>query len=78
MLWATDPLAMWREGVGNSKDKGHMSKLVRAEAPLSKRGRGNRLASAIGNPKHGENSSRSPILEAPFKGREIVAYDDIL
>jgi len=55
-----------------------MSKLVRAEAPLSKRGRGNRLASAIGNPKHGENSSRSPVLEVPFKGREIVAYDDIL
>jgi len=80
VLWATDPLAMWREGVGNSKDKGNMSKLVRAEAPLSKHGRGNRLASAaIGNTKRGENSSgSSSVLEVPFKGREIVAYDDIL
>ncbi|XP_027361320.1 uncharacterized protein At1g27050 [Abrus precatorius] len=79
VLWATDPLAMWREGVGNNKDKGSMSKLVRAEVPLSKHGRGNRLASAIGNTKRSEDSSSSTsVLEVPFRGREIVAYDDIL
>jgi len=77
-LWATDPLAMWREGVGNSRDKSSMSKLVRAEVPLSKHGRGNRLSSAIGNTKRSEDSSGSSVLEVPFKGREIVAYDDIL
>ncbi|KAK7309561.1 hypothetical protein RJT34_06391 [Clitoria ternatea] len=78
VLWATDPLAMWREGVGNNKDKGSMSKLVRGELPLSKHGRGNRLASAIANTKRGEDSSGSSVLEVPFRGREIVAYDDIL
>ncbi|KAJ1423584.1 RNA-binding domain superfamily [Sesbania bispinosa] len=75
VLWATDPLAMWREGVGNNKDKGSISKLVRAEVPLSRHGRGNRLASAIGTTKSNEDSS---VLEVPFRGREIVAYDDIL
>ncbi|KAI9111771.1 hypothetical protein K1719_017461 [Acacia pycnantha] len=72
VLWATDPLAMWREGVGNSnKEKGSRSKLVRADIPLSRHGRGNKLASAIVNPKNNEPSS-------PFRAREIVAYDDIL
>ncbi|MED6206698.1 hypothetical protein PIB30_029311 [Stylosanthes scabra] len=29
VLWATDPLAMWREGIGNNKkDNGSMSKLA--------------------------------------------------
>lgn len=78
MLWATDPLAMWREGIGNNKDKGSMSKLVRAEVPLRKHGRGNRLASATGNAKSSEDSSGSSVLQVPFRGREIVAYDDIL
>lgn len=55
-----------------------MSKLVRAEVPLSKHGRGNRLASPIGNTKLSEASSGSSVLEVSFKGREIVAYDDIL
>ncbi|KAK7274715.1 hypothetical protein RIF29_15812 [Crotalaria pallida] len=78
VLWATDPLAMWREGVGNNKDKESMSKLVRAEVPLSKHGRGNRLASAIGNTKISGDTSSSSVLQVPFRGREIVAYDDIL
>ncbi|CAL0318284.1 unnamed protein product [Lupinus luteus] len=78
VLWATDPLAMWREGVGNNKDKASMSKLVRAELPLRKHGRGNRLASAIGNTKTTEDSSGISVLQVPFSGREIVAYDDIL
>ncbi|XP_040863131.1 uncharacterized protein At1g27050-like [Glycine max] len=78
VLWATYPLAMWREGVGNSRNKGSMSKLVRAEVPLSKHGRGNRLASPIGNTKRSKDSSGSSVLEVSFKGREIVAYDDIL
>lgn len=79
MLWATDPLAMWREGVGNnSKDSVSVSKLVRAEVPLSRHGRGNRLASTIGNTKSSEDGSGSSVLEVPFRGREIVAYDDIL
>ncbi|KAK4261184.1 hypothetical protein QN277_004219 [Acacia crassicarpa] len=76
VLWATDPLAMWREGVGNSnKDKGSRSKLVRAEIPLSRHGRGNKLASAIVNPKNNEPSSSRGV---PFPAREIVVYDDIL
>ncbi|KAI4328376.1 hypothetical protein L6164_020733 [Bauhinia variegata] len=78
VLWATDPLAMWREGISNNKDKGSMSKLVRAEVPLSRHGRGNKLASAVGNPKTSEGSSGSPTQDMPFRGREIIAYDDIL
>lgn len=79
-MWATDPLAQWREGVvlGTSKDNGSSSsKLLRAEVPLSRHGRGNKLASAIVNPKSGEGTSASG-LDVPFRGREIVAYDDIL
>lgn len=76
MLWATDPLAMWREGIGNNKEKGSMSKLLRPEVPLRRHGRGNKLASAIVNPKTSESSSGT--VDVPFRGREIIAYDDIL
>jgi hypothetical protein len=69
---------MWREGVGKNKDSVSMSKLVRAEVPLRRHGRGNKLSSAIGNTKSSEDGSGSSVLEVPFKGREIVAYDDIL
>lgn len=78
MLWATDPLAMWREGVGKNKDSVSTSKLARADVPLRRHGRGNKLASAIGNTKRSEDSSGSSVLEVPFRGREIVAYDDIM
>lgn len=74
-MWATDPLAMWREGIGNNKEKGSMSKLLRPEIPLRRHGRGNKLASAIVSPKNSEGSSG---LDVPSRGREIVAYDDIL
>ncbi|XP_002520149.2 uncharacterized protein At1g27050 [Ricinus communis] len=79
VLWATDPLAQWREGVGvgGNKESGSSSKLLRSEIPLSRHGRGNKLASAIVNPKS-SNSDASSVLDVPFKGREIVAYDDIL
>ncbi|KAJ0039142.1 hypothetical protein Pint_23146 [Pistacia integerrima] len=78
VLWATDPLAQWKEavGVGADKDNGSSSKLLRAKVPLSRHGRGNKLASAIVNPKSSNDGSSA--LEVPFKGREIVAYDDIL
>ena len=39
VLWATDPLAMWREGIGNNKSNESMSKLMRAEVPLRRHGR---------------------------------------
>ncbi|XWS34947.1 hypothetical protein CRYUN_Cryun21dG0081100 [Craigia yunnanensis] len=80
VLWATDPLAQWRDGigVGANKDNGpsSSSKLLRPEVPLSRHGRGNKLASAIINPRKTDDDSS--MLEVPFKGREIVAYDDIL
>lgn len=87
VLWATDPLAQWREGVvhGTSKDNGpSSSKLLRAEVPLSRHGRANKLASAIVNPKNGEGSTSASggtsatDLDVPLRGREIIAYDDIL
>ncbi|KAL8137705.1 hypothetical protein V2J09_003706 [Rumex salicifolius] len=55
----------------------HTSKLVRAEKPLSRHGRGNRLSSAIVSSS--SDATTKPItLDVPFKGREIVAYDDLL
>ncbi|KAF8040542.1 hypothetical protein BT93_B2694 [Corymbia citriodora subsp. variegata] len=77
VLWATDPLAKWREGVGAKEEKnGSTSKLLRPEVPLSRHGRGNKLASTVVNSRKGGSSESS--LEAPFQGRGIVAYDDIL
>ncbi|XP_065860893.1 uncharacterized protein At1g27050 [Euphorbia lathyris] len=79
VLWATDPLAQWREGVGigGKKESGSSSKLLRAEIPLSRHGRSNKLASAIVNPRSSSNDVPGG-LDVPFKGREIIAYDDIL
>jgi hypothetical protein len=80
VMWATDPLAQWREGVGlgaNRDNGSSSSRLLRAEVPLSRHGRGNKLASAIVNPKS-DNDGSSSALQVPFRGREIVAYDDIL
>lgn len=79
VLWATDPLAQWREGVGvgDKKESGSSSKLLRPELPLSRRGRGNKLASAIVNPRSNSSGSTG-VADVASKGREMVAYDDIL
>ncbi|GFP80045.1 uncharacterized protein at1g27050 [Phtheirospermum japonicum] len=88
VMWASDPVTQWKGGVG--RNDGLSSKLVRAEVPLSRRGRGNKLGSAIVNPRDNNNIDKianidanndvigSSALEGSFKGREIVAYDDIL
>ncbi|KAK7841520.1 uncharacterized protein CFP56_015341 [Quercus suber] len=43
VVWATDPLVQWREGVGVGANKDNTSssssKLLRAEVPLSRHGR---------------------------------------
>ncbi|KAI4342782.1 hypothetical protein MLD38_027365 [Melastoma candidum] len=82
VMLATDPLAKWREGVASVKDKvsalstsSASSKLLRSGLPLSRHGRDNKLASAVVNPRKGSEESAS---ERPFKGRGIIAYDDIL
>ncbi|GFZ21583.1 hypothetical protein Acr_29g0007450 [Actinidia rufa] len=74
VVWPNDPVPQWREAV-SSKDSPNSSssKLVRAEVPLSRHGRGNNLGSAIVKPSNSDLG-----LDVPFKGREIVAYDDIL
>ncbi|XP_059648897.1 uncharacterized protein At1g27050 [Cornus florida] len=81
VMWANDPVPQWREGVGK-KDSASTSKLLRAEVPLSRHGRGNRLGSAIVNPRssnnNNNNNNNDSGLDVPFKGREVVAYDDIL
>lgn len=79
-MWATDPLSLWRQGVGfgAKMDNGSSSsKLLRAEAPLSRYGRGQKLASAIVKPRS-SNDGSSSVSEVHFRSREIVAYDDIL
>ena len=93
-MWATDSVPRWREGVAQKEgisSAALSSKLVRAEVPLSRRGRGNKLGSAIVNPRDENNTSGNVNnvdkkdggsavsgSDEAFKGREIVAYDDIL
>ncbi|KAI3452802.1 hypothetical protein Pfo_009465 [Paulownia fortunei] len=91
VMWVSDPVQQWKGGVGR-KD-GLLSKLVRAEVPLSRHGRGNKLGSAIVNPRDENNSDKNTngdannddklngagaIGNSRLEGREIVAYDDIL
>ena len=63
--------------VGANKNNGpsSSSKLLRPELPLSRHGRGNKLASTIVNPRSTDDGFS--MLEIPFKGREIVAYNDL-
>lgn len=61
----------------NSYSYSYSSKLLKGETPLSRLGRGNKLSSAIVNPNASTSSNTSSLLDPPFKGREIVAYDDI-
>ncbi|XP_020087413.1 uncharacterized protein At1g27050 [Ananas comosus] len=66
---ASDPLQQWKTGVGASPS---LSKLLRRETPLSKHGRSNKKL----NPNTTiPSEQREPDLS--FKGREIVAYDDL-
>ncbi|KAG1368816.1 hypothetical protein COCNU_14G012840 [Cocos nucifera] len=66
---ARDPLPEWRVGVGVSPP----SKLLRAEIPLSRHGRSNKKLIAGTT----TTSTRSG-SDLPYKGREIIAYDDLL
>nr|XP_043606685.1 uncharacterized protein At1g27050 [Erigeron canadensis] len=82
VTWANDPVPQWREGVKST------SKLVKPELPLSRHGRENKLGSAIVNPRDEQNEAHATVnkekvsvmkrLSLPTRGREIVAYDDIL
>ncbi|KAK3022903.1 hypothetical protein RJ639_046447, partial [Escallonia herrerae] len=80
VMWASDPVPQWREGLKQKDDSSSSSKLLRAEVPLRRHGRGNKLGSAIVNPKDNSTiiSGVGSSLEVPFKSREIVAYDDLL
>ncbi|KAL6186895.1 hypothetical protein ACLB2K_043014 [Fragaria x ananassa] len=86
VLWATDPLAQWRKGVAvdeanrdsSNETSSSSSKLLRAGMPLRRHGRGNKLVSAIVNPRGAAEASESSVLEVLSRAREIVAYDDIL
>ncbi|KAL6577833.1 hypothetical protein OROMI_010161 [Orobanche minor] len=84
VMWASNPVTQWKGGVTGRG--GLLSKLVRAEVPLSRHGRGSKLGSAIVNHRDENNGNKSinnagaigGNSDLPFKGREIVAYDDIL
>ena len=76
-MWASDPVPQWREAVGH-KDGSSSSKLLKAGVPLSRHGRGNKLGSAIVDTRENKNGNGGLDVDVPFKGREIVAYDDIL
>ena len=68
---AKDP----NSGVGiGSKVNGSSSKLLRVEVPLSKHGRSNKFVSSSVNRKTNQISG----LDGGFKGRDVVAYDDIV
>ncbi|KAK6922073.1 RNA recognition motif domain [Dillenia turbinata] len=77
VFWANDALPKWREAVkvSSNEDCKSSSKLLRAEVPLSRHGRNNKLSPKSNNDKNNGNGSK---VDVPFKGRAIVAYDDIL
>ncbi|KAJ9549097.1 hypothetical protein OSB04_021640 [Centaurea solstitialis] len=87
VMWANDPVPQWREGV-KKKEASSSSKLLKPELPLSRHGRGNKLGSAIVNYRDEKNDGNTTVnneknggrkgLNVPSRGREIVAYDDIL
>ncbi|KVH96107.1 uncharacterized protein At1g27050 [Cynara cardunculus var. scolymus] len=87
VTWANDPVPQWREGV-KKKEASSSSKLLKPELPLSRHGRGNKLGSAIVNYRDEKNDGNTTInneknggrkgLNVPSRGREIIAYDDIL
>ncbi|KAI3963506.1 hypothetical protein MKW98_022928 [Papaver atlanticum] len=70
--WSNNHSPGWREGVDK---KSPTSRLLRPEIPLRKHGRGNKL-----NSSSSSNTTRNPrnAPDLPFKGREIIAYDDLL
>ncbi|KAG6405645.1 hypothetical protein SASPL_133237 [Salvia splendens] len=93
VMWATNPVPQQEGGVG--RKEGLSSRLVRPEMPLRRHGRGNKLGSAIVNPRDerggNEATNSSPNnndglnvatavggSSGTYRGREIVAYDDIL
>ncbi|XP_076908819.1 uncharacterized protein At1g27050 [Bidens hawaiensis] len=77
VTWASDPVPQWREGV--KKGSSSSSKLLRPELPLSRHGRGSKLGSAIvkSNDEKKDDDGRKD-LNVGSRGREMVAYDDIL
>ncbi|CAA0245721.1 unnamed protein product [Arabidopsis thaliana] len=89
VVWATDPLVKWKEGVtageGKERTSSFSSKLLRPVMPLRKHGRSSRLASAIVNPRSdntkgisGDGGISSPATTSEVKQRNIVTYDDIV
>ncbi|KAI7743358.1 hypothetical protein M8C21_006655 [Ambrosia artemisiifolia] len=81
VMWASDPVPQWREGV--KKASSSSSKLLKPELPLSRHGRGSKIGSAIANSRDeksdgSETVKNSGRLNVASRGREMVAYDDIL
>lgn len=66
MCRAADPQLVWRTGPAATTP----SKLLRAEIPLSKHGRSNKKLTPT------NTRTKSP-SEPSYKGRELVAYDDL-
>ncbi|KAL4569575.1 hypothetical protein LXL04_025216 [Taraxacum kok-saghyz] len=84
VMWASDPVPQWREGVKKKEAySSSSSKLLKPELPLSRHGRANKLGSVIVNSKDekndgNESGSGRKGVNVPSRGREIVAYDDLL
>ncbi|KAF3682758.1 putative galactose oxidase-like [Capsicum annuum] len=77
VIWATDHAAQWKEGVMRKDEQSTStvaSKLVRAEVPLSRHGRGNRLGSAIVNPRDEENDNVGGTVRAHVSTRLVEPY----
>ncbi|MFS8031681.1 putative RNA recognition motif domain, nucleotide-binding alpha-beta plait domain superfamily [Helianthus anomalus] len=85
VMWASDSVPQWREGVKKASSSSS-SKLLRPELPLSRHGRGSKIGSAIVNSTRNEKNDGNETvktsgrrdLNVASRGREMVAYDDIL
>ncbi|XP_073005192.1 uncharacterized protein At1g27050 [Typha latifolia] len=64
VVQSSDPLLHWKRAVRVSPT----SKLLRGETPLRKHGRSNKKLNA---------EATTPTTRSGYKGREIVAYDDL-
>lgn len=78
-MWASDPVPQWREGVARKEGASSSplsSKLVRPEVPLSRRGRGNKLGSAIVNPTDENKNSNGDVKDTDNGNKVEVKVGD--
>eukprot|EP01018_Ginkgo_biloba_P018093 Gb_16046 [translate_table: standard] len=78
--WANDPLPQWKIGIGVSKlNQDVLSKELPSKVPHGREGRGGNRATVLAAAAAAAAGIRERNnKDAVYKGREVVAYDDLL